>query len=101
MPSRLFTATVVVFWLGMTALLFYREVLPMMLAEDSPSYLINLTDEIGSPKANWFLFLNKKPAGKCVSLIAMEGLSYEFRCSMRFSQLSFPGGILIHQMDGA
>ena len=49
MPSRLITAAILAFWLGMTGLLLQREVVPMMLAEVAPTFQIDLTDEIGSP----------------------------------------------------
>src|SRR5436190_1440866 len=87
MPSRLVTGVIGGFWLGMTGWMIYREVVPTMLAETSPSYLINLTDEIGSPTVNWKIFLNNKKIGACTSQIHMnEDLTYEFRNVMRFSE---------------
>src|SRR6185295_10727758 len=63
MPSRLITGAIVLFWLGMTTWLIYREVVPMMRAGLSPSYLIDLTDEIGSPMVSWKITMNGKRIG--------------------------------------
>jgi hypothetical protein len=85
MPPRLITVGILAFWLAMTGLLLHREVVPMMLAEVSPTFQIDLTDEIGSPLVDWSMFSGGKRVGSATSKInALEERRYEFCSTFRF-----------------
>jgi hypothetical protein len=85
MPSRLITAGILAFWLGMTGLLLQREVVPLMLAEVAPTFQIDLTDEIGSPLVAWTMYSGSKRVGSATSKInALEERRYEFCSTFRF-----------------
>src|SRR4051794_40370304 len=85
MPSRFATAAIILFWLAMTGWLIEREVVPMMIAEDSPSYQVNLTDEIGSPIVNWTVLRDGKRIGSGTSSIhAHDDRTHEFRSNFNF-----------------
>ena len=101
MPSRLITAAILAFWLGMTGLLLQREVVPMMLAEVAPTFQIDLTDEIGSPLVAWTMFSEDKRVGSATSKInALEERRYEFRSTFHFdSSKDFHGFKTIESMD--
>jgi hypothetical protein len=102
MPPRLITGAILVFWLGMTAWLIQREVVPQMLADASPSYQPDLTDEIGAPLIGWRLFRGDKPIGSATSRVvrAMEEIdgkerelddrSYEFRTVFNLDAADLP-----------
>ncbi|MBI3823344.1 MAG: hypothetical protein HY289_11795, partial [Planctomycetes bacterium] len=73
MPPRLITAAILIFWLGMTGWLMQREVVPMMLADLSPSIQPDLTDEIGNPVISWTILRKGKRAGSAQSRIVLKG----------------------------
>ena len=64
MPSRIIIAGIFVFWLASVGLLFYREVLPRWRTESAPAYAIEITDEVGSPTAEWQMFDKDKLIGR-------------------------------------
>ncbi|MBI1832410.1 MAG: hypothetical protein HYR84_13285 [Planctomycetes bacterium] len=87
MPSRIVTAAIVLFWLVMTGWLIYREVVPLMLADASPTYTPDLTDEIGSPQVDWKILRNGKRAGRATSqVISNDDRTYTFKSTYRFRQ---------------
>lgn len=99
MPSRLITALILAFWLGMTALLLEREVVPMMLAEVAPTFQIDLTDEIGSPLVGWNMLADGKRAGSATSrIVALDDRRFEFRSAFHFDQF-IPGLKTIESTD--
>lgn len=80
MPSRLITAAILAFWLGMTAWLIHREVVPMMIADSSPTYVPDLTDEIGAPMIAWRILHKGQAAGSATSVVqALDNRAFEFR----------------------
>jgi hypothetical protein len=92
MPPRLVTAAIIVFWLAMTGWLLEREVVPMMLADASPTYQPDLTDEIGSPVINWEILHNGKHQGSATSRVrANDDRSYDF--SSTYLLNGFPVGV--------
>ncbi len=102
MPSRLITAAILAFWLGMTGLLLQREVVPMMLAEVAPTFQIDLTDEIGSPLVGWTLLSDGKRVGSATSKInALDERRFEFLSTLRFDddKKFVPGLKTIETMD--
>jgi hypothetical protein len=89
MPSRLVTAGILLFWLTMTGWLIEREVVPMMIADASPSYRIDLTDEIGSPQVAWHVLSDGKRIGGAISQIVVnDDRSFEFHSKYSFDRLS-------------
>ena len=87
MPSRLMTGAILAFWLGMTALLIQREVVPMMVADASPTYQLDLTDEIGAPLIGWRIKNDGKRAGSATSrIVAKEDRGYEFHSTFHFDK---------------
>lgn len=89
MPPRIITAAILAFWLAMTGLLIHREVVPMMLADISPTYQPDLTDEIGSPLVGWTVLRDGKRIGSGTSKVhANEDGAYEFRSTFHFDQLA-------------
>ena len=89
MPPRMITAGILVFWLAMTALLIQREVVPMMLAEASPNFQPDLTDEIGSPMVGWNIFRDEKRIGSATSKVSANNDStFELRSTFHFDRFS-------------
>ena len=89
MPPRLITGAIIAFWLTMTGLLIHREVVPMMLAEVSPHYQPDLTDEIGSPLVGWTVLHEGKRIGSATSKVTgNDDGSYEFRSTFHFDKLA-------------
>lgn len=87
MPSRLMIGAILAFWLGMTSLLIQREVVPMMVADASPTYQLDLTDEIGAPLIGWQIKRDGKRAGSATSrIVAKEDRSYEFHSTFHFDK---------------
>jgi hypothetical protein len=86
---------ILLFWIGMTGLLTYREILPMMLAEVSPTYKIDLTDEIGAPLVGWSMLLKGERIGSATSSVHVkEDRTYEFRSNLRFENFMPFGKVL-------
>ena len=87
MPSRLMIGAILAFWLGMTSLLIQREVVPMMVADASPTYQLDLTDEIGAPLIGWQIKREGKRAGSATSrIVAKDDRSYEFHSTFHFDK---------------
>jgi hypothetical protein len=89
MPPRIITVGIIVFWLAMTALLIQREVVPMMLAEASPNFQPDLTDEIGSPLVGWTIFRDGERVGSGTSRVtANNDATFELRSAFHFDKFS-------------
>ena len=87
MPPRLVSGAIVAFWLVMTAWLIEREVVPMMLADASPSYMPNFTDEIGTPTILWFVERDGTRIGSATSrIMAGKGHTFEFHSTFLFNE---------------
>ena len=97
------TGFILAFWLTMTGWLIHREVVPMMVADISPSYQIDLTDEIGSPMVGWVVFRDKKRIGSGTSKInTTEERAFEFRSIFNFDQFHIgvkPLQVQINQIE--
>jgi hypothetical protein len=99
MPPRLITGAILAFWLAMTGLLIQREVVPMMLADVSPSFQPDLTDEIGSPVVAWTVLRDGKRIGTASSSVrSNDDRSFEFQSSYLFNHFTM-GPVEIHQID--
>lgn len=89
MPPRIITAAILAFWLTMTGLLIHHEVVPMMLADVSPTFQPDLTDEIGSPLVGWTVLRDGEEIGSGTSKVnAQEDGNYEFRSNFHFKKLA-------------
>jgi hypothetical protein len=89
MPPRIVVAAIIAFWLAMTGLLIHREVVPMMIADVSPSFTPDLTDEIGSPLVGWTVKRGDDRIGSGTSrVIANDDGKYEFRSTFHFDDLA-------------
>jgi hypothetical protein len=88
MPSRLFTGAILAFWLAMTAVLIQREVMPMMLADDAPTYRPDLTDELAPPKISWTILRDGKRAGSAISRVVdnKDDRTYELYTILHFDR---------------
>ena len=99
MPSRLITTAILAFWLIMTGWLIQREVVPMMLAEASPTYQPDLTDEIGSPEIAWRVLRDGKRIGSARSrILSHDDRTREFHVAYQFSQFTI-GLIDVEKID--
>jgi hypothetical protein len=102
MPPRFITAAIVIFWLGMTGWLIYREVVPTMIADAAPPFHIDLTEEIEWTEKNggkrgsfvrWNVDYNGKRVGKAYSrVVARPDRSYEFQSNFDFEERKFTVG---------
>lgn len=100
MPHRLITCAIVAFWLAMTGWLVYREVLPMLLADEVPTAQIDFTDEISSPIVGWQVFRDGKRIGSATSKItACDDRGYEFRSIYNFESLTIANLVQIKRME--
>lgn len=64
MPSRLGIVLIILFWLGTTSLLFYREVVPRYFSDGPPPFRIDLADEATQAvPAIWTITRNDKSIG--------------------------------------
>jgi hypothetical protein len=65
MPSRWFGLLIVLFWVGTTALLFIKEIYPVLGPDRPPPFTIDLTDEIHHQvtETRWSVFLEKESTG--------------------------------------
>ena len=89
MPSRIITAAILVFWLTMTGLLIHHEVVPLMIADVSPTYQPDLTDEIGSPLVGWVVLRDGENIGSGTSKVhANDDGNFEFRSTFHFKKLA-------------
>lgn len=86
MPPRLITGAILAFWLTMTGWLLYREVVPAMLAEVSPSYMPDFTEELSTPIVAWNIIYNGERAGSANSRITKVGQGFEFRTILNFNE---------------
>jgi len=95
MPPRIITAAILAFWLAMSGLLIHREVVPMMLADVSPVFQPDLTDEIGADFVRWDVLHDGDQIGEATSKVHSNKLpnnddhSFEFRSTFRFHKLAF------------
>ncbi len=89
MPPRIIIVAILAFWLTMTGFLIHREVLPMMLADVSPNFQPDLTDEIGSPLVGWTVLRDSERIGSGTSKVhANDDGKFEFRSTFHFDNLS-------------
>jgi hypothetical protein len=64
MPTRSLTWIIIVFWVGMTAWLTYREIWPWLGPEQPPPFTIDLADEAqNNMPVRWSVFLNGEDRG--------------------------------------
>lgn len=87
MPSRGLTLAVVVFWLGTTVWLFFREAWPWLQAGEPPRYAFDMSDEIGANVSTWTIFSKGEEIGNAISTIRRRpGRVFELRTEYNFKQ---------------
>jgi hypothetical protein len=102
MPSRAVVAAVLLFWLGSTTLLIYREVVPRWRAGAAPPFHIDLTDEVGSPQAGWNVFHQDRQIGRGFSQVRrLEDRSFELKQKFRFDDFELPLGLVLKTFESA
>lgn len=93
MPPRVITLAIVVFWLGATILLFWRDVWPIIRPGERPPFTIDLTREAAGRKSvnHWRLYRNGEPKGYANTATAFrpEDETYELTTNVRFENLRF------------
>lgn len=93
MPPRVITVAILGFWLTMTGVLIHREVVPMMLADVSPTFQPDLTDEIGSPLVGWVVLRDGEDIGSGTSKVhSGDDGNFEFRSTFHFKKLAIGTG---------
>src|SRR5882762_9835549 len=101
MPPRFITLGILLFWCSMTTWLMMREVVPMLLADDSPTVEVDLTIEIGgSPSVGWIVEKDGTRIGGGTSRIVYdrETDTYEFRSAFHYEKFGI-GPAKITQLD--
>lgn len=63
MPSRSVTLAIVLFWLGMSGWLFYREIWPRLQGSEPVPFRIDLEDEVGARSIFWEVWQNGNRIG--------------------------------------
>lgn len=92
MPPRLVTGAIIAFWLAMTGWLIQREVVPMLMADVSSAYEVDLTDQIqlgAAPvETPWTVYREGKRIGMGKSKVISHGNdnTYEFRSVFHFDE---------------
>ncbi|MSU80301.1 MAG: hypothetical protein EXS16_19690 [Gemmataceae bacterium] len=104
MPPRPVTGVIIAFWLAMTGWLIQREVVPMLLADVSSVYTVDLTDQIQLSAAAfetpWVVLRDGKRVGmgKSKVIAHADDNTYEFRSIFHFDQLSI-GPLRVRSME--
>ena len=102
MPSRGTVAAVLLFWLGSTGVLIYREIGPRLRAGAAPPYHIELTDEVGSPQADWEVFHKDHVIGRGFSQVKrLPDGAFVLDQKFRFDDFELPLGLLLRKFDSA
>lgn len=68
MPSRPYCIGIMLFWLGITAWLFQRDILPRVASDEPPPIAVNIVDEApkrgGASQIRWTVLQNETPVGR-------------------------------------
>ncbi len=106
MPPRLVTGVIIAFWLAMTGWLIQREVVPMLLADVSSVYQVDLTDQIqlgaAAFETPWVVLRDGKRVGmgKSKVIAHADDNTYEFRSVFHFDQLKI-GPLFVRGMENS
>lgn len=97
MPSRFLCLIIVVFWLAMSGWLFYREIWPYLRADRSPSFTIDLLDEIQTQRLEdfWTVTKNGQPAYVARTWIKHQGQddTFALHCELTRPARVTPGAM--------
>ena len=85
MPSRTLTLAVVVFWLGTSTWIFFREAYPWLRAGEPPPYVFDMSDEVGANVVNWMVLSRGEQVGTASSSISrLPGRIFQLKCEYTF-----------------
>lgn len=105
MPPRGIVIAVVLFWLGNVVWLANDQILPRWRAGQAPDFHIDLTDEVGSPSANWDLFKGDKLVGRGHSRVKRHAdRTFELTQTFQFHDLRIPAAtfqVTVRRMESA
>jgi hypothetical protein len=93
MPSRPLTIAIIVFWLGTTGFMLYREVLRWAWADEPPPITFELADEVGSQLISWKALQNGEEIGRGTSKVGRDrrrgaDRAFELRSEFKFDKLT-------------
>lgn len=103
MPPRWLSAAIVVFWLGMTGWLGWREYWPRWHAGDPPPFHIDLVEEVqrASPRTPWAVLQDGQPTRRAESWVEHRPADDTFALGLEFKKgigLPRPAGGLLPQV---
>lgn len=88
MPSRLVTAAIILFWLGTTGWLVYREAAPHLVSGEAPPFTIDLTDEVGAKLVMWTVWQKGELIGRGSTQVKRrDDGAFEFSADFRLDHL--------------
>jgi hypothetical protein len=94
MPSRLGVALILLFWLGTTALVGYREVWPRLFADGPPPIRIDLADEAAQTlPTRWTVYRGDQKIGTLTTRMEYVPADDTFRSVSTYGQLKFEFGV--------
>jgi hypothetical protein len=100
MPPRLLTLAIVLFWLCMTGLLFYHEILPRLRTGEAPPFLLDLGAEVGSNQIEWTVLFNDKRVGSGQSTVKrLPDRTFELKSSFRFDGFKLSKIVKVVEID--
>jgi len=103
MPPRLITLGIVLFWLSMTSWLVVREVVPMLLADDSPTVQIDFTERLtgGAALVGWNVKKDGERIGSGTSRIVVDEVDewYEFRSNFHYEKFVILKKVQVQQLE--
>ncbi len=99
MPPRWVTAIIVVFWLGATFWLVYRETTSGTRAGEAPPFVIDLTDEVSANTIAWTVVQNGERVGTGLSSVGRRpDRIFEFKSEFRFHDLNILKIVKFHKL---
>src|SRR5262245_15166144 len=96
MPPRLFTVTILVFWLIAMSWLFYRDLWPAIRPGERPPFTIDLSREAEGRKSStyWILYRNGQKAGVASSQVVYERADQTYKLTTSIAFENFKLSVL-------
>lgn len=90
MPSRYITILIILFWIGSTFWMAYREILPRLATDEPPPIYISMADEVARQLVLWSVIRDGKEVGTATTEVSrVEGNWYRLRSEFRFNDFQF------------
>ena len=100
MPPRLLTFAIVLFWLCMTGLLFYHEILPRLRTGEAPPIHLDLGAAVGSNNIEWTVLFNDNRVGSGQSSVKrLPDRTFELKSSFRFTEFKLSKIVKVVEID--